>query len=149
MLENSKITSIGCYYTFDKCVIIKSIIANEKLHLYGESYHHISIKEIADKLKICTPSKIFINEHSFINEFFHGRLNEIDFTNETLINQVTDCYKSLLKDEKLIFNNIDCSKSHDLKALLLTLKAVQIKVLYKQNNHSRVYSGGKIQGVSW
>lgn len=140
---NDKIISLGCYYSFDKSVIIKCIIRNEKLFLYGESYHHVSIKEIVDILKICSPSKIFINEHSFINEFFSGRLNEVDFTNEVLISQVHDCYKSLLKDNKLVFNNVDCSKSHDLKALLLALKAVKIKVLYKENNENRIYISGK------
>lgn len=142
-MVNDKITSLGCYYSFDKTMIIKCIIRNEKLFLYGESYHHISIKEIVDKLKICSPSKIFINQHSFINEFFSGRLNEVDFTDETLISQVHDCYKSLLKDNKLVFNNIDCSKSHDLKALLLALKAVKIKLLYKENNENRIYISGK------
>ena len=108
MVNNDKIVSVGCYYSFDKSVIIKCIIKNEKLFLYGESYHHISIKEIVDKLKMCSASKIFINQHSFVNEFFSGRLNEVDFGDESLITQVHDCYKSLLKDNKLVFNNIDC-----------------------------------------
>lgn len=148
MLVN-KIVSIGCYYSFDKSVIVKSIIESQKLVLYGENYHHVSIKEIVDKLKICTPSKIFINKHGFINEFFNGRLNEIDFNDENLINQVNDCYKSLLKDNKLVFNNIDTSKSHDLKALLLALKAVKIKLLYKECGDNIIKIGGKLNTIVW
>lgn len=148
MLVNN-IVSIGCYYSFDKSVIIKSTIESQKLVLYGENYHHVSIKEIVNKLKICSPSKIFINKHCFINEFFNGRLNEIDFADEILINQVSDCYKSLLKDNKLIFNNIDTSKSHDLKALLLALKAVKIKILYKEDGDNMIKIGGKLNDIVW
>jgi competence CoiA-like predicted nuclease len=125
-----KIESIGCFYSFEKTVIVKSQIKNKKLYLGGETLYQSSIKDIVEKLKIYSFKKIFINQHHFINQFFHYRLREIDFSNELLIKQMNDFYKSLIKDEKLVIEDMDTSKSHAVKGIYLALYGVNPKLLY-------------------
>lgn len=126
-----KIESIGCFYSFEKTVIVKSHIKNKKLYLDGETLYQSSIKDIVEKLKIYSFKKIFINQHHFINQFFHYRLREIDFSNELLIKQMNDFYKSLIKDEKLVIDeDMDTSKSHAVKSIYLALYGVNPKLLY-------------------
>ncbi|MFM6157524.1 MAG: hypothetical protein ACKPE3_31755 [Sphaerospermopsis kisseleviana] len=133
---NLELESIGCFFSFEKTVIVKAVIKNKKLYLGGETFYQSSIKEIVDKLKIYSFRKIFINQHHFINQFFNNRLIEIDFTNEMLIDQMNDFYKSLLKDEKIIMENIDYSKCHDIKSIYLALYGIDPKKLFYGENQN-------------
>lgn len=142
------ILSIGCFYNFDKSVIVNSELKNNKLYLHGSEYKKVSINEIIDLLCVYPKSKIYINNHTFLNQYFSDKLNQIDFENESLVSQVNDYYKSLLKDDLVIFENIDPSKSFDLKAMFLALSGVKIKLLYRKNTINQTCTGGKI-GMSW
>jgi len=117
--------SIGCFYSFDRCVIVSSIKINEKIELLGEYFNHVTISEISIKLKsFKNDNKIWINKHPSLNACFNGKLNELDFTNENDINEMIDIYKSLDKENVLLLKNIDKTKNHHLQALYLAIKGL-------------------------
>lgn len=128
--------SIGCFYSFDRCVIISSEIkldksGNKVLILNSEYYTHFDIDEIISKLKSFKSSrKIKINKNTGLNIYFHGLLKEIDINNQDEIDSIINVYKSLINKNRLIFkSDFDESKNINLKALYMCLYNFKISKL--------------------
>ena len=126
--------SIGCFYSFEKCVIVVAKIDNGKVILNGELFTNTSIKTIVDVLNSYPSDKTCINNQRFLNSFFNGKLRQFDFNDESSLNETIDFYKSLNSENRLIFGNIDNRKVHELKALYLALSGININEIYQEKS---------------
>jgi hypothetical protein len=126
--------SIGCFYSFEKCVIVVAKIDNGKVILNGELFTNSSIKTIVDVLKSYPSDKVCINNQRFLNSFFNGKLRQFDFNDESSLNETIDFYKSLNSEHRLVFGNIDNRKIHELKALYLALSGININDIYQEKS---------------
>lgn len=119
--------SIGCFYSFDRCVIFYSEIKLDKsgdkvLMISHENFNHVNIDDIVIKLKSFKSSNIKVNKNTGLNVYFHGRLTELDINNQDEIDNIINVYKTLLNKRKLILKtDFEKSNSVYLKGLYLCL----------------------------
>jgi len=118
--------SIGCFYSFDRTAIIKAEIKEDKIHLTGEFYTHIGIKEIGEKLKsFNNNSEIITNKHQILNSVFNDKLMQLDFKDDDSREELNDLYKSLENENLLVINKgIDMKLPHHKQALFLAIKGL-------------------------
>jgi hypothetical protein len=132
--------SIGCYYQFDRSAIVTAKIINDKNNkdkkavLKCESFNKTSLKIILEKLSnFSQTSKIWTNKDITIKEYFHDRINQVDFSDDNSIAELNNIYQSLYNDELLIFGeDLDLKQPHHIKALQLALRGLNY---YKLKNH--------------
>lgn len=135
-IVEKKYDSVGCYYTFDRCVIVSSEIKlNERgdkvLKMSHKLFNHLDVENVVKELKDFKSSrKIKINKNTGVNIYFSGLLTEIDITNQDEIDSIINVYKSLVSVNKLIFEtDFDKSKNINLQALYLCLYKFKITKL--------------------
>lgn len=126
--------SIGCYYEFDRSAIVTAKISNDKkVVLKCEPFNKTSLKIILEKLSnFSQTSKIWTNKDITIKEYFRGRVNQVDFSDENSIAELNNIYQSLYYDELLVFgDDLDLKQPHHIKALQLALRGLNY---YKLKN---------------
>ena len=152
-IVEKKYDSIGCYYTFDRCVIVSSEIklnesGDKVLKMFHKLFNHLDVENVVKELKDFKSSrKIKINKNTGVNIYFSGLLTEIDIKNQDEIDSIVNVYKSLVSVNKLIFEtDFDKSKNINLQALYLCLYKFKIT---KLNDDTKRNSGSyRVSGIA-
>ena len=120
--------SIGCLYSFDRSLIVESAIKLDKngdkiLKISTHNFYKLEVEKMVRLLKGYNATrKIKINKNSGLNLYFKNILTELDINDESLIDSISNIYKSLEHSRKLIFEtDFDKAKKINMQGLFLCL----------------------------
>jgi hypothetical protein len=138
--------AIACYYSYDEtCILHGSVNAKKELVILDEfNFEKKSITFIADYLaefKI----KCWINKNDYLANLLKS-CYYLDFQDEQDVEQLSDLFKSLLENNRIVFECEKQIKSSREKTMPILVKALNYMLF--SNEKPRTYmllAGGKLK----
>jgi hypothetical protein len=122
--------AIACFYSYEKTCILKGLVNEDKKLIICEelNFEKKSVTFVAEYLNTFT-GKCWINKNPYLANLL-GSCYFLDFEDEQDCCQLEDLFKSLIAEDRIVFNGKKPLNSNREKTLPILIKALSHSLFF-------------------